>query len=150
MKLSLLQTILQRDGEVKFSLPDKKLVPCHCHVTEVAKINKEFYDCGGNKRKKQYITIQLWIGDDHEHRLTNEKLYHILDNIDESDKNLEVFVEYECSTVGLYAIEEVILPLPHHALHQSNMVIQLIRTNTNCLAPEKCGLNEQRCKTNCC
>ena len=95
MKLSLLQTILQRDGEVKFSLPDKKLVPCHCHVTEVAKINKEFYDCGGNKRKKQYITIQLWIGDDHEHRLTNEKLYHILDNIDESDKNHLSFVDSE-------------------------------------------------------
>lgn len=152
MKVSLLLKLLNTDGYTSFLLPDKKLVPQHFHITEVAKIQKEFYDCGGRKQFKEYVTIQIWVGDDVDHRLSNQKFSNILGNLSECDRELPLFIEYEFTTVGLYGIEEVIIPTTDQKI-QNDRIIQLNKTRTECLAPDKCGLNEFRktsCSSGCC
>jgi len=140
MNLKLLKSIFRRDGEVRFLLPDGKFVPHHVHITEVAKITKTFIDCGGAKRSSDYITIQLWCGDDMDHRLNSSKLRKIFEKMDSNFDNLEVKVEVDGSTIGLYDIYEAIFPMPHLELKNENEIItlQLSRTYTNCLAPDKC------------
>src|ERR1043166_2429611 len=81
MKLSELKPILNQHSaaHLRFVLPDGTSVPAHSHVTEVARIDKRFIDCGGTLRNESHCRLQTWFSDDTEHRLTAGKLARILD-----------------------------------------------------------------------
>ena len=150
MNLQFLKNAFRDDAPVAFQFPDGKLVPQHFHVTEIAQVDKYFVDCGGKKRKSQYITIQLWHGDDFDHRVTSNTFNKIINSLDgDSVDSLEVFIEVQEQTISLYAIEEIIFYNAGKEKTQS-IVFNLCKTKTNCLAPQKCGLVENRCKSNCC
>ncbi len=55
-------------------LPDGNPVPVSFHVTEVGRIRKTFLDCGGTLRETDTCQLQVWVGEDDDHRLAAGKL----------------------------------------------------------------------------
>ena len=49
---------------IRFRLPSGELTPAHAHVTEIARINKRFIDCGGTLREDALCRLQTWVADD--------------------------------------------------------------------------------------
>src|SRR5688572_29290729 len=86
MKLSELKEALAQhpDAMIRFALPNGQSVPAHAHVTEIARIEKHFIDCGGTLRNNVFCRLQTWVADDFEHRLTAKKLLGILNKAAES------------------------------------------------------------------
>lgn len=136
MKLSEVKEALKGLSEVKFNLPNGKLVPQHFHVTEVGHITKDFIDCGGTMRKESVIGFQLWTADDHDHRLSAQKLVSIIDlSVDKLQlPDSEVEVEYQGDTIGKYA------------LAFQNGEFQLLAKQTDCLAKDNCGIPQEKPK----
>ncbi len=54
---------------LRFRLPTGGLTPIHLHLTEVARVEKRFIDCGGTIRTQVAARLQLWAADDTEHRV---------------------------------------------------------------------------------
>ena len=81
MKVTELKTELAKHpaANVRFVLPNGDSVPAHAHVTEVARIDKRFIDCGGTLRNDSLCRLQTWFSDDMDHRLTSGKLLKILE-----------------------------------------------------------------------
>lgn len=136
MKLSHLKQVLQNVEQVQFQLPNGEFVPPHFHVTEVGQITKRFVDCGGSLREDQVVNFQLWTAEDYDHRLSAEKLRHI---IDLSEKALgledgEIEVEYQGETIGKYHLE------------WNGSHFQLTNTHTDCLAKDQCGIPTEKTK----
>jgi len=80
MKLTELKNELSRcpEANLRFVLPNGEAVPAHAHVTEVARIDKRFIDCGGTLRNNANCRLQTWFSDDIDHRLTAGKLVKII------------------------------------------------------------------------
>lgn len=118
---------------VRFRLPDGALVPAHAHVTEVARVEKRFVDCGGTLRDERWCRLQVWVADDTEHRLTAGKLAQILDKGRPvlGDAALEVDVEYEAPVITQF-------PALSAEPGPEGVVVSLGTRRTACLAPEKC------------
>lgn len=136
MKLSQVKSALKQLKTIAFQLPNGELVPHHFHVTEVGKITKNFIDCGGTLRNEEVINFQLWNANDYDHRLHPEKL---IDIIELSEKTLglrdsEIEVEYQGNTIEKYALD-------FDGTH-----FLLVNKQTDCLAPDKCGVPEQKPK----
>lgn len=136
MKLSEVKSALKQLKTIAFQLPNGDLVPNHFHVTEIGKISKNFIDCGGTLRNEEVINFQLWNANDYDHRLHPEKLKDI---IELSEKNLglnnsEIEVEYQGNTIEKYALD----------FDGSNFL--LVSKQTDCLAPDKCGVPAQKPK----
>jgi hypothetical protein len=135
MILSELKTNLTRhfDKSIRFVLPTGSKVPPHAHVTEVARIEKHFVDCGGTFRKDSWCRLQVWFQDDTDHRLTAGKLLTILEKsasfIELED--LEVDVEYEAPYVSQF-------PLLKIEPETETLVIHLGTKHTACLAEDRC------------
>ena len=134
MKLSDIKNALTDLEQVRFALPNGEQVPEHFHVTEVGTVKKHFIDCGGTIRSEEVVNFQLWTADDHDHRLSTEKLRSI---IELSEKQLglgdhEIEVEYQGDTIGKYGLDI------------SNGVFQLTAKQTDCLAKDKCGIPEEK------
>lgn len=134
MKLSEVKQALENLEQIRFSLPNGKLVPAHFHVTEIGQLDKKYIDCGGTVRLDQKINFQLWEADDFDHRLAPTKLLGI---IKESEEKLnltdsEILVEYQGHTIEKYA------------LSFNNGVFYLQTTLTDCLAPNKCGVPSEK------
>lgn len=130
MRLSELKETLKGLEEIRFILPNGTFVPVHFHVTEVGMITKKFIDCGGTIREENKVNFQLWEADDFDHRLGAEKLIKI---IELSEKQIgiedrEIEVEYQSDTIGKYG------------LSFDGINFLLTSTQTNCLAPDKCGV----------
>ena len=130
MKLSEIKQHLSTAETVNFKLEDGTMVPEHFHVTEVGIVTKQFIDCGGTVRNEKVANFQLWDADDFEHRLKPGKL---LDIIALSEKvlgmeDLEVEVEYQSQTIGKYDL----------TFDGKDFI--LLTKQTDCLAPEKCGV----------
>ena len=135
MKLDELknQLGLQPDANVRFLLPDGNAVPAHAHVTEVARIDKRFVDCGGTLRNDSLCRLQTWFADDTDHRLTAGKLLKILDKARSflvSD-DLEVDVEHEIGFISQFPLESV-------EVSPYAIVLHLGTRHTACLAMDKC------------
>lgn len=133
MKLSEVKHHLNTVEKVDFQLEDGTYVPEHFHVTEVGVVTKRFIDCGGTVRNEEMANFQLWDANDYEHRLKPKKL---LDIIALSEKvlgmeDLEVEVEYQAQTIGKYDLD----------FNGKNFV--LVAKQTDCLAPDKCGIPAQ-------
>lgn len=136
MKLSELKKELITLREINFVLPNGTLVPKHFHVTEVGQVTKNFIDCGGTVRNERVVNFQLWEAGDFDHRLAPAKLGEI---IALSEKMLgiedgEIEVEYQAETVGKYG------------LSFNGTTFLLTNKQTDCLAPDKCGIPAEKQK----
>lgn len=133
MKISEIKKYLSELDKIAFELPNGELVPGHFHVTEIGKIKKKFIDCGGTVREEEKAGFQLWEANDYDHRLHPEKLLSI---IELSQKilelgDLEIEVEYQAETIGRFGLE-------FDGTH-----FLLTNKFTNCLAQDKCGIEEK-------
>ena len=135
MKLSELKNHLSRqpDMNLRFRLPDGNLVPAHAHVTEVARIDKRFVDCGGTLRNDAFCRLQTWFADDIDHRLTAGKLLKILDKAKSflASDDLDVDVEHEAVYISQFPLESI------EALPEG-IIFHLGLRHTACLAMDKC------------
>jgi hypothetical protein len=121
------------DKHVRFVLPIGSKVPPHAHVTEVARIDKRFVDCGGTFRTESVCRLQTWFQNDTDHRLTAGKLASILDKAKSflGNDDLEVDVEYEAPFISQFPIASV-------EPDDDTIVIHLGIKRTACLAEDKC------------
>jgi hypothetical protein len=135
MKVAELKNELSKfpQANVHFILPNGESVPAHAHVTEVARIDKRFIDCGGTLRNDSLCRLQIWFSDDIEHRLTAGKLAKILDKatpILQSD-DLEIDVEHELDHITQF-------PLGTIEPSTGEIILRLAERHTACLAMDKC------------
>jgi hypothetical protein len=135
MKLTELKKNLAEHpyANLRFHLPNGDFVPIHAHVTEVARIDKKFVDCGGTLRNDSLCRLQTWFSDDVDHRLTAGKLLKILDKAASflGSDDLEVDVEHETSFISQFPLESI-------EPAQDEIVLRLTQRHTACLALEKC------------
>jgi Family of unknown function (DUF6428) len=135
MKLSeLKKTLVQHpDKQVRFVLPTGTKIPPHAHVTEVARIDKRYIDCGGTFRTESICRLQTWFADDTDHRLTSGKLLAILDKAASflETENLEVDVEHEAPFISQF-------PLSVVDAERETLIVRLGTKHTACLAEDKC------------
>ena len=123
------------DAPLHFILPDGVSIPVHAHVTEIARIDKRFVDCGGTLRTEAFCRLQTLVGADIDHRFTTTKLLRVLNAataLHLSDE-LEVDVEHEAVWISQF-------PLGVTRLEEGEFVLQLAVRHTACLAEDKCGL----------
>jgi hypothetical protein len=137
MTLSELKQLLAEHSELFFriALPDGAAVPASFHVTEVGWVQKTFLDCGGTLRESTVCQLQVWVGEDYEHRVETGKMAAILKKAQAylPDESVPVEVEYEDQVISQYTIEG-------HELTSEAVVLKLTHKHTECLAPELCGL----------
>ena len=135
MKLTQLKENLdkQHGANIRFYLPNGDFVPMHAHVTEVARIDKRFVDCGGTLRNDSLCRLQTWFFDDVDHRLTAGKLLKILEKAKSflASDDLEVDVEHEIGFISQFPLESV-------EISPSEFILRLTERHTACLAIEKC------------
>lgn len=135
MKLSELKLKLAQhfDKNVRFLLPTGTKVPVHAHVTEVARIDKQYIDCGGTFRTDSFCRLQAWFQDDTDHRLTSGKLLTILQKSDSflKTEDIDVDVEYESPFVSQFPVTAV-------EIDGCELVFRLGMKHTACLAEDKC------------
>ncbi len=118
---------------IRFVLPDGRQIPIHAHVTEVARIDKKFVDCGGTFRSSSYCRLQTWLAQDLDHRLSAGKLLGILNKASSflESEDLEVDVEHELDVITQFPLESVQVSL-------DALLLRLGTRHTACLAPETC------------
>ncbi len=118
---------------IRFVLPTGGKIPPHAHVTEVARIDKRFIDCGGTLRTETKCRLQTWLADDTDHRLTAGKLLAILDKAGPilETENLEVDAEHETPFISQFPVSSV-------AVEGDALLVQLGITHTACLAEDQC------------
>jgi hypothetical protein len=137
MTLSELKSLLTEHANRHFRirLPDGEAVPVSFHVTEVGRLHKTFLDCGGTLRETTTCQLQIWVGQDYDHRIETGKMASILGKAKSilPDDNVPVEIEYEDRVISQYTIEG-------HDLNDDAVILTLAHKHTECLAPELCGL----------
>jgi hypothetical protein len=137
MTLSELKSLLavHPDRHFRLSLPDGSPVPVSFHITEVGRVNKTFLDCGGKLRETTTCQLQVWVGEDYDHRIETRKMAGILEKGKSllPDESVPVEIEYEDRVLSQHTIAG-------HDLTDDAVVLRLARKHTECLAPELCGL----------
>jgi hypothetical protein len=135
MKLLELKNELNKQpgANLRFILPNGESVPAHAHVTEVARIDKRFIDCGGTLHNDSNCRLQTWFSDDADHRLTAAKLTKSLEMATPilGADDLEVDVEHEVGFISQ-------LPLASVAVLNGELLLNLSQRHTACLALDKC------------
>ena len=113
-------------------------IPAHFHVTEVGQTTKNYIDCGGTVREDKCISMQLWLAEDVDHRLSPQKLASIILQAANlwNQEDLPIEMEYQENTIGRYD------------LSFSNGVFKLLTKQTACLAPDQCGIPQEKVKLN--
>ena len=119
----------------RIALPDGNALPVSFHVTEVGRVQKTFLDCGGKLRESITCQLQVWVGEDYDHRIETEKMVKILEKANAylTDETIPVEVEYEDKVISQYIISS-------HELTDEAVILRLAHKHTECLAPELCGL----------
>ena len=137
MTLSELKSLLAEhsDRHFRLALPDGAAVPVSFHVTEIGRVHKTFIDCGGTLREKTTCQLQVWVGEDYDHRIETGKMAGILEKGSSllPDDSVPVEIEYEDRVISQYTIEA-------YDLTGDAVVLKLAHKHTECLAPELCGL----------
>lgn len=137
MKLSELKMLLAEDSEKDFRivLPDGATVPVSFHVTEVGRIQKTFLDCGGKLRERVTCQLQVWVGEDYDHRIEVEKMASILEIAKPylPDESIPVEIEYERNVISQYTIQGT-------EISDDSVVLQLAHKPSEFLTTEFCGL----------
>ena len=153
MNLSEFKSLLksQAGNNFQIQLPDGSPVPVSFHVTEVGRVQKTFIDCGGTLRELITCQLQVWVGDDVDHRLEARKAAAILEKAKSflPDDTVPVEIEYEQAVISQYTIES-------HDIIDGAVVLHLAHKHTDCLAKELClvpGTGEKEsscCAPGCC
>ena len=135
MKLHELKRLLAQNPAtlVRFQLPNGDFIPAHAHVTEVARMDKRFIDCGGTLRTDALCRLQTWFADDVDHRLTAGKLAKIF-NLAESvllTDDLDVDIEHEVGYITQFPLDSI-------EVTDSEIIFHLTERHTACLAMDKC------------
>lgn len=135
MKITELKNELNKrpTAHLRFVLPNGETIPAHAHVTEVARIDKRFIDCGGTLRNDSHCRLQTWFSDDLDHRLTAGKLAKILELAAPvlGPDDLEVDVEHEVGFITQFPLETL-------ETTDDGIILRLSERRTACLAPDKC------------
>jgi hypothetical protein len=147
MKLKELKTLLEENRNKQFliQLPNQNQVPLSFHVTEVGQVNKTFIDCGGKVHSTQTCQLQVWVGEDVDHRLETGKMADILKlakSIVPND-DVEVEIEYEDATISQYPVE-------NYTITDDAVTLHLATKHTDCLAKELCILPSSCGASGCC
>jgi hypothetical protein len=121
------------NANVRFVLPGGERILAHAHVTEVARVDKRFIDCGGTLRTDALCRLQTWVSDDVDHRLTAGKLAKILELAAPvlQSEELEVDIEHEAGVISQF-------PLGSVETSSEEIVLHLTQRHTACLAEDKC------------
>jgi hypothetical protein len=130
----LVEALNKADGRiVRFELPTATLLSPHVHVTEVARIDKKFVDCGGTLRTDSSCRLQIYQADDTEHRITAAKFAQILAKGAGvlGSAPLPVEVEAECPYLSVF-------PVIATRLEEKQVVLSLGVRHTACLAEDVC------------
>ena len=137
MNLAELKSLLTEHSQRHFriALPDGGAVPVSFHVTEVGRLHKTFLDCGGTLRETTICQLQIWVGEDYDHRIETGKMAAILVKATSllTDDSIPVEIEYEDRVISQYTIAG-------YELTDDAVVLQLAHKHAECLAPELCGL----------
>lgn len=137
MKLSELKALLSEysDRHFRIRLPEGDAIPLSFHVTEIGHVQKTFLDCGGTRRETFTCQLQIWVGEDYDHRIETGKMAGILEKGKTllPDDSVPVEIEYEDRVISQYTISG-------HELTAEAVILQLTHKHTECLAPELCGL----------
>lgn len=147
MKLKEFKMLLEdnRGKQFQIELPDQTQVPVSFHITEVGKIDKTFIDCGGKKHSVQTCQLQVWVGEDEDHRLNAGKLADILvlakSIVPDDDIDLEF--EYEDKVISQY-------PIRNYWVSEDAVTLHLTTKHTDCLAQEICLVPRTCGETGCC
>jgi hypothetical protein len=114
-------------------LSNGEFVPRHAHVTEAARIDKKFVDCGGTFREESLCRLQTWVAEDLEHRLTAGKLLGILRKAAPilGADDLEIDVEHEIGHISQFPLEAI-------EVTDGEVVLRLTERHTACLAQDQC------------
>ncbi len=135
MKLHEFKALLKNEGDKHFrlQLPNGAAVPVSFHVTEVGRIQKTFIDCGGVLRNLESCQLQVWVGEDVDHRIEARKAAAILEKARAflPDETVPVEIEYEDEVISQYTIAG-------HETGPDSVVLKLAHKHTECLAPELC------------
>lgn len=132
-----------KDSPVKIKLPDGD-VPEHFHVTEIGRVDRKFVDCGGALRLTQHCSMQVWVANDVDHRITTTKLSGMFGKVQEliSLHDLPVQIEYGDKVAATYNLKDV------EFKGDDGLVLVIEPKQTECLAPEICGV--EVLENNCC
>ena len=137
MNLKAFKSLLSSQGNKHFQLqlPDGSPVPVSFHVTEVGHVKKTFIDCGGTLRSVEACQLQVWVGEDVDHRIEAQKAAAILEKAKSflPDETIPVEIEYEDRVISQYIIVG-------HDISDQSVVLQLGHKHTDCLAKELCGV----------
>ena len=137
MKLTELKSLLSEHSgrHFRIQLPDGSPVPLSFHVTEVGRVHKTFLDCGGTLRESLSCQLQVWVGEDYDHRIETRKMAAILDKAKAylPDESIPVEVEYEDRVISQYTIDS-------HEVTEEAVILRLAHKHTESLEPELCGL----------
>ncbi len=141
MNLTELKSLLTEhsDRHFRIALPDGNAVPVSFHVTEVGRVQKTFLDCGGKLRESITCQLQVWVGEDYQHRIETGKMAMILEKGKAylPDESIPVEIEYEDKVISQYTIVG-------HELTDEAVILKLAHKHTECLAMELCGLPDLR------
>jgi hypothetical protein len=141
MNLTELKSLLSEhsDRYFRIALPDGNAVPVSFHVTEVGRVQKTFLDCGGKLRESITCQLQVWVGEDYQHRIETGKIGMILEKAKAwlPDETVPVEIEYEDKVISQYTIAG-------HELTDEAVILKLAHKHTECLAMELCGLPDVR------
>ena len=105
-------------------------VSAHYHITEIGLILKNFVDCGGVVRQERRASMQLWLANDTDHRMSAQKLLEIIEKAEQlfGLKDEELEVEYQGQTIETYG------------LIAQDFGFQFTAKKTTCLASDHCGI----------
>jgi hypothetical protein len=152
MQFHELKSLLAENAERHFRirLPDGDAIPLSFHVTEIGRVTKTFLDCGGTRRETETCQLQVWVGEDYDHRIETGKMAGILEKGKSvlPDDSVPVEIEYEDKVISQYTITS-------HNITDDAVILNLAHKHTECLAPELCGLPINRLpaisgKSSCC
>ena len=137
MNLQSLKALLRThsDKQFRLQLPDGSPVPVSFHVTEVGLVHKTFIDCGGTLRESVACQLQVWVGEDEDHRLAAGRAAAILEKAASflKDETVPVEMEYEDQVISQYTLDG-------HETREGAVILQLSHKHTDCLAKELCGV----------
>jgi len=130
---------------LRFRLPTGGLTPIHLHLTEVARVEKRFIDCGGTIRTDVSARLQLWAADDTDHRVGCAKALQVLNRGADlvGSTNLPIEVEHDFPLLTLF-------PVVGSVVEGNERIFLLAAKQADCLAPDVCL--PQTCQTGsgCC
>lgn len=140
----IMEALDAEDKPIRMRCSSKGSVPDHFHVTEIGKVDKAFVDCGGTVRVTNHCSVQLWVANDLNHRITPKKLHGMFAKANElvPIEDLPVQIEYGNQGIGVYDLKEI----------SSDKALNFVLEGKEaaCLAPEICGLEVLGCNTEGC